>query len=75
MSYRQWRSDYRRRVGGGYVKGYPWSIIGIAASMGVLGVAVLHNVLAGTAGAVGTAALGLWYWKPGGPGRRSIEDA
>jgi len=50
-------------------------VYAVALPVGVVGVVAFHNVLPGIAGASLSGVLGLWYWKPGGRGRRSIEDA
>ena len=73
VAYRERRDDFRRRTGSNYMSGYPWSAVYVAIPLGILGVLSFHNVFAGAAGFVAATLLGLWYWKPGGRGRRRIE--
>jgi hypothetical protein len=70
MTYREWRQGYRSRTARSYVSGYPWSTVWVGLALGIFGAGVFQNVLAGVAGAIGTTLFGLWYWKPGGRGRR-----
>jgi len=51
MSYREWRTEYRRRTARTYVNSYPWSAFGIGVALGVAGALIFGNVLAGAAGA------------------------
>jgi hypothetical protein len=74
MSYREWRQGYRQRTAAAYVGSYPWSALVIGVALGLAGAVIFRNALAGVTGAVGATGLGLWYWKPGGRGRRSVED-
>jgi hypothetical protein len=56
-----------------YVSSYPWSAVIMGVALGVAGALIFRNLLAGAAGTVAATVLGLWYWKPGGRGRRSVD--
>jgi len=48
-------------------------MVWLGLALGILGAVVFRNVFAGATGAIGSTLLGLWYWKPGGRGRRVTD--
>jgi hypothetical protein len=65
--------DYKRRHRETAARNPVSFTIGVALAMGILGVAIFDNVLAGIAGCVSTAAFSWFWWRPGGPGARRVK--
>jgi hypothetical protein len=71
-SFKAWTRNYGLRTRRAYVKNYPWSLLVTSLVFGVYTTAQFRNVIPGVIGAAGLFAVGAWYWRDGGPGRRKF---